>query len=384
LALAPLLGRAPRELLAPALPYSVIVANDGGRSIALLGVRFNMTGPYAKQYSVIHYADSLRNPDKADFLAGTKRFVCAEPSFTALLLRRDGDLSSRGRSNLDNLRRMLDIQASLDCIAWDDGRFEGPDTQGAFERLERQREMERMFVDQTPGMSLAEAEKLLLEAAEDPKDRARRAIARKLLEGLQSGGRDGMLEVARNHRLKIGVWREGRGTGIYCNPHVEDHPRFDYSQRYSSVCSATRGRFWWPWTRGTARYVAGGFGGPPGYFPYQRAAGTERPYRRRGYPEQQYSRHDDQRRERRLGSNDWSPGAGRVSLQLQCGWLDRGGSAQRGGQRISFECLESGGGARVGLLRYEGGAAWRGGLDHILFDGAEEIPPHACLHAAGV
>ncbi len=207
LALAPLLGRAPRELLASALPYSVIVANDSSRSIALLGVRFNMTGPYAKKYSVIHYADSLRNPEKADFLAGTRRFVCAEPSFTALLLRRDGDLSSRGRSNLDNLRRMLDIGASIDCVAWDDGRFEGPDTQGAFERLARQREMEQMFVDQTPAMSLAAAEKLLLEAAEDPQDRARRAIARKLLEALQSGGRDAMLNVARSHRLKIAVWR---------------------------------------------------------------------------------------------------------------------------------------------------------------------------------
>ena len=207
LALAPLLGRARRELIASALPYSVIVANDSERSIALLGMRFNMTGPYAKKYSVIHYADSLRNPEKADFLAGTKRFVCAEPSFTALLLRRDGDLSTRGRSNLDNLRRILDIGASLDCVAWDDGRFEGPDTQGAFERLEFQREMERTFVEQVPNMSLADAEKLLLEAAEDPKDRARRAIARKLLEGLQSGGRDGMLNVARDHRLKIAVWR---------------------------------------------------------------------------------------------------------------------------------------------------------------------------------
>jgi hypothetical protein len=205
--LAPLLGRAPRELLASALPYSVIVANDSTRSIALLGVRFNMTGPYAKKYSVIHYADSLRNPDKADFLAGTKRFVCAEPSFTALLLRRDGDLSSRGRSNLDNLRRMLDIGASLDCVAWDDGRFEGPDTQGAFDRLEQQREMEQTFLDEVPAMSLAAAEKLLLEAAEDPRERARRAIARKLLEGLQSGGRDEMLNVARNHRLKIALSR---------------------------------------------------------------------------------------------------------------------------------------------------------------------------------
>lgn len=207
LALAPLLGAAPRELLAPALPYSVIVANDSGRAVALLGVRFDMTGPHAKPYSVIHYADTLRNPEKADFLPGTKRFVCAEPSFTALLMRRDGDLSSRGRSNLDNLRRTLDIGASLDCVAWDNGRFEGPDTLGAFDRLERQREMEKAFIDQVANLSGTEAEKLLLRVLEDPDDRARRTPARKLLEGLQAGGRDEMLTRARQHRVKITLWR---------------------------------------------------------------------------------------------------------------------------------------------------------------------------------
>jgi hypothetical protein len=206
-ALVPLLGRAPRELLAPALPYSVIVANDSGRSIALLGVRFDMAGSHAQPFSVIHYADTLRNPDKADFLPGAKRFVCAEPSFTALLLRRDGDLSSRGRNNLDNLRRVLDIGASLDCVAWDDGRFEGPDTLGAFDRLARQRDLEAEFTRMVLSAGGAEVERLLLRAAEDPGDRARRTLARKLLEGLQSGGRDEMLSRARNHRLKIAVWR---------------------------------------------------------------------------------------------------------------------------------------------------------------------------------
>lgn len=205
--LAPLLGRAPRELLAPALPYSVIVANDSGRCIALLGVRFDMTGPRAQPCSVIHYADSLRNPEKADFRPGSKRFVCAEPSFTSLLLRRDGDLSSRGRSNLDNLRRMIDIGASLDCVAYDDGRFEGPDSLGAFESLARQREMEAGFVDRMAKLNPSAAEKLLLEAAEDPADRARRTLARKLLEGLQTGGPSEMLNRARNHHLKIAVWR---------------------------------------------------------------------------------------------------------------------------------------------------------------------------------
>jgi len=206
-ALASILGRAPRELIAAAVPYSVIVANDSGRPIALLGVRFDMTSPHGKEYSVIHYADTLRNPEKADFLAGTRRFVCAEPSFTALLLRRDGDLSSRGRNNLDNLRRMKNFRASLDCVAYEDGRFEGPDTLGAFERLAKQRVMETAFVAQIADMSDSVAEKLLLKAAEDPDDRARRTLARKLLEGLQTGGREEMLARARNHRLKIALSR---------------------------------------------------------------------------------------------------------------------------------------------------------------------------------
>ncbi len=205
--LTPLLGKAPRELMAPALPYSVIVVNDSGRAIALLGMRFDMTGPYAKPYSVIHYADTLRNPEKADFQSGARRFVCAEPSFTALLLRRDGDLSSRGRSNLDNLRRMLDIGALIDCVAYDDGRFEGPDTQGAFDRLARQREMEAAFVIEVATRSPVAAEKLLREAVEDPRDRARRTLARKLLESLEASGHEAMLTRARSHRLKIPVWR---------------------------------------------------------------------------------------------------------------------------------------------------------------------------------
>src|SRR5947199_8919422 len=100
-----------------------------------------MVGPYAKPYSVIHYADTLRNPDKADFQPGARRFVCAEPSFTALLLRRGGDLSSRGRNNLDNLMRELDISASIDCVASPDGHFEVPDRQGDFHRLAQQTTM---------------------------------------------------------------------------------------------------------------------------------------------------------------------------------------------------------------------------------------------------
>ncbi len=206
-ALAPLLGRAPRELLAPAIPYSVIVENHFTRPISLLGVRFDMTGSHGKPYSVIHYADTLRNPEKSDLLPGTSRFVCAEPSFTALLLRRDSDLSSRGRSNLDNLRRMLTFRASLDCVAWDNGRFEGPDSFGAFARLAQQREAEAEFKMVVVAADGREAERMLNAAVEDPANRPRRALAMKLLEGLQGGGQAEMLERARNHRLKIAVWR---------------------------------------------------------------------------------------------------------------------------------------------------------------------------------
>jgi len=203
----PLLGRAPRALLAPAIPFSVIVANDTPHTIALLGVRFDMTAPLGKPYSVIHYADTLRSPEKADFLAGTRRFVCAEPGYTSLLLQREGEPSTRGRTNLDSLRQMLDIRAELDCVAYDNGRFEGPDSLGAFERLARQRAMEAAFKARIIDLNPQAAEKLLLQAAEDPQDRARRTLARKLLEGLQAGGREELLNRVQSHRLKIELWR---------------------------------------------------------------------------------------------------------------------------------------------------------------------------------
>jgi hypothetical protein len=166
-----------------------------------------MTGSRGKPYSVIHYADTLRNPEKSDFLPGTARFVCAEPSFTALLLRRDGNLSSRGRSNLDNLRRMLNFRATLDCVAWDNGRFEGPDSFGAFGRLAQQREMEADFRAMAMRADRREAETLLNAAMDDPANRGRRALAMKLLEGLEAGGLEEMLARARNHRLKMAMWR---------------------------------------------------------------------------------------------------------------------------------------------------------------------------------
>jgi hypothetical protein len=206
-ALQSLLGRAPRELIAPAIPYSVIVGNDSGRTISLLGMRFDMLTPHAVPCCVVHYSDTLRNPERSDFQPGARRFLCAEPSFTTLLLRRDGDLSSRGRNNLDNLRRMLNVSAMVDCVAWSDGMFEGPDSLGAFERLARQRLMEEAFVALVQSMDARTMERFLKQASEDTEDRARQKLGRKLLEGFQAGGREEVLKRAQNHHLKIPLHR---------------------------------------------------------------------------------------------------------------------------------------------------------------------------------
>src|SRR5262245_38557925 len=91
-----LLGEEPDDVLRPALPYSVIVRNNHLHAVALLGVRFDMVGRKAKPYSVIHYADTLRHPERANIAPGTMRFVCAEPLYTDLVLRRAREIDQRG------------------------------------------------------------------------------------------------------------------------------------------------------------------------------------------------------------------------------------------------------------------------------------------------
>jgi len=206
-ALPGILGRAPRALLDPALPFSVIVFNKSAMAVALLGVRFDMTGPKGTQYSVVHYADTLRNPEKADFLPGSARFICAEPAYTSLVMRGDAAADTRGRMNLDNLRRMLRIRASLDCIAFADGRFDGPDTQGAFDRFARDRVIETELVDRVANLPVEGAEAALYEAVQDPDERARRSAARKLLQGITAGGHEEMLNRARAYRYRIPLYR---------------------------------------------------------------------------------------------------------------------------------------------------------------------------------
>jgi hypothetical protein len=211
-ALESILGWPPDDVLKPALPYSVIARNNDARAIALLGIRFDMVGRQAKPYSVIHYADMLRHPEKANLKPGAMRFVCAEPLYTDMVLRREREVHLRGRMNLDNLRTVLRIRASLDCVGFSDGQFAGPDSLGAFDRFERERDAEIALIAEvdTPECTI----ETVLHAMEIPvaqaRDRAllaRRALARRLHEGFEAGGLNEMAARARNHRVRIKLWR---------------------------------------------------------------------------------------------------------------------------------------------------------------------------------
>lgn len=208
-----ILGRPPDDVLRPALPYSVIVRNRDARAIVLLGVRFDMVGPKAKKYSVVHYADMLRYPEKADLRSGADRFVCAEPLYTNLVLRPDIALDPRGPMNLQNLRTMLRVMPSIDCVAFEDGQFIGPDSLAAFERFEREREAEAAFLAELNERGL-DAENVLARALEIPteqsRDRgllARRTLARRLHQGFTNGGAAEVASLAANHRLRMPLWR---------------------------------------------------------------------------------------------------------------------------------------------------------------------------------
>jgi hypothetical protein len=211
-ALESILGRPPDRVLKPALPYSVIVRNGDERAIALLGIRFDLIGLRGTS-SVVHYADTLRHPEKTDFRSGTLRFVCAEPSYTDMVLRGTDEVDRRGRMNLENLFTVLQARASLDCVGFDDGQFAGKDSLGAFERFAREREAEIAFLAEIAEPECAVStvlEQALEIPAEKTRDRAaiaRRALARRLHDGFVTGGLSEVSERARSHRVRIGLWR---------------------------------------------------------------------------------------------------------------------------------------------------------------------------------
>jgi hypothetical protein len=218
-ALESILGRPPDHILTPALPYSVIVRNCDTRAIALLGIRFDLVGLKGTA-SVVHYADTLRHPEKTDFRSGTLRFVCAEPSYTDMVLRGAADVHKRGRMNLENLFTVLQARPSLDCVGFDDGQFAGKDSLGAFARFAREREAEIAFLaelarpDCAVRAVLEQAMEIPSAKARDRASIARRTLAKRLYEGFVAGGLSDVSERARNHRVRISLWRvspEGRG-----------------------------------------------------------------------------------------------------------------------------------------------------------------------------
>jgi hypothetical protein len=211
-ALESILGGPPGHVLTPALPYSVIVRNGDTRAIALLGIRFDLIGMKGT-YSVVHYADTLRHPEKTDFRPGSLRFVCAEPSYTDMVLRAANDVDQRGRMNLEKLFTVLKTRPSLDCVGFDDGQFAGKDSLGAFERFAREREAEIAFLARIaePGCEVAgvleQAMEIPPEKSRDRAAIARRALARRLHDSFVTGGVDEVSRQALRHRVRTVLWR---------------------------------------------------------------------------------------------------------------------------------------------------------------------------------
>ena len=114
--------------------------------------------------------------------------------------------------NLENLRRMLRMRASVDCAAFADGQFGGPDSLGAFDRLACEREAERALIDEILRCQRP-VEDVLRDAMEAGASRdhavlARRILARRLYAGFEAGGKNEAMERARNHRLRLKLWRQ--------------------------------------------------------------------------------------------------------------------------------------------------------------------------------
>jgi hypothetical protein len=201
------------DRLEPALPFSVIVANRTLDPVALFGVRFDMLDAKAKPCCVVHYADTLRNPEKAGLPAGASRFVCAEATFTTLAVGGNGadgreTAQARTRLNIGNLRKMLQIRVSLDCVAFADGRFAGPDSLGAFARLNTERAAEMQFMDdvlQCAGRPASAMEAIMKSATSG--DRIHKNQARRLLEAFAGGGFEAMMAKARAYRPRIELHR---------------------------------------------------------------------------------------------------------------------------------------------------------------------------------
>jgi hypothetical protein len=214
-----LLGQtAPDAALRAALRYSAVLINRDERFIALLGVRFDMIGRSGKACSVVHYADTLRYPEQANIAPGGARLVCAEPYYTDRMLGREPaprEAAERARMNIENLRFGRNHRASLDCVAFADGEFLGPDSRGAFDRITAERAAELDLIGALVGTPAGAADpRALLERESENADalRARRALANRLKTIFDEQGAEAALEYARNHKLRFPLWRARSAT----------------------------------------------------------------------------------------------------------------------------------------------------------------------------
>jgi hypothetical protein len=134
--------------------------------------------------------------------------VCAEASFTTLAVEGREPAPSRTRLNVSNLKRMLQIRASLDCVAFNDGSFSGPDSLAAFDRLNTERSIEMEFIAGV--LRLADRPAVAMEGimkAATGGHRVQRDQARRLLEAFAGGGLEEMIAKARSHRPRIELQR---------------------------------------------------------------------------------------------------------------------------------------------------------------------------------
>jgi hypothetical protein len=103
---------------------------------------------------------------------------------------------------------MLQIRAALDCVAFNDGSFRGPDSLAAFDRLTAERSVEMEFIAGV--LRLADRPAVAMEGimkAATGGDRVQRDQARRLLEAFAGGGLEGMIAKARSHRPRIELQR---------------------------------------------------------------------------------------------------------------------------------------------------------------------------------
>jgi hypothetical protein len=119
----------------------------------------------------------------------------------------------RGKMNLDSLRMVLRIRASVDCVAFADGQFAGPDSLGAFDRFAQERNAETALLDEirlagaAPELVLKKALEIPSSQARDRALIARKVLARRLQEILENDGSDEMCSTAQNYPLKLILWR---------------------------------------------------------------------------------------------------------------------------------------------------------------------------------